>query len=84
MRAGDKQLPDADSCADAWVAAAVPVVELSDHRPRRAFRRPDGKTRRVTPSMVSAWAPSVSARAADESLQRAAGHQAPAAAGQKR
>ncbi len=46
MRAGDKQLPDAGLFAQTHrVAAAVPVVELSDHRHTTGVRRPDGKTR---------------------------------------
>ena len=46
VRAGDKQLPDPGLLAQTHrVAAAVPVVELPDHRHPAGVRRPDGKAR---------------------------------------
>jgi hypothetical protein len=61
VRAGNKQLPDAGLFAQAHrVAAAIPVVELPDHGHARAFGAQTEKRVPVTPSMVSACAPSVS------------------------
>ncbi|MDF3008278.1 MAG: hypothetical protein K0R86_2145 [Enterobacter kobei] len=44
MCTGDKQLPDAGFFAQAhWVAAAIPVVELSHHRDATSVWCPDGE-----------------------------------------